>query len=324
VVHPDPHWGRAAAAGLVTGLLAIAAPQIMGVSYDSVSVILQGQLGIGVLLTIAAAKLLATAAAIGLGLPGGLIGPSLVMGAAVGGSLGVLVELWYPGGSTAHPFYAMIGMGAMMAATLQAPLAALMALLELTANPRIIFPGMLAVVTASMVASEVFGKTSIFLMLLRARGLDYRQDPVAQALRRIGVASVMDRRFVTSARRLTAEQAGTLLQSAPRWILVDGQDGPQVILRAADLARALEEGAQAVDLLAIPGERLQLAAVNLRASLQEALETLQQSAAEALCVTRVTAPGISRLYGVLTLEDIEASYRVGSAAGAGSGRRERG
>jgi CIC family chloride channel protein len=58
-------------------------------------------------------------------------------------------------------------MCAMMGATLKAPLAALMTLLELTSNPHIILPGMLAIVFSSIVVFELFKLDSAFLVLLR-------------------------------------------------------------------------------------------------------------------------------------------------------------
>ena len=83
-------------------------------------------------------------------------------------------------------------MGAMMGASLQAPLAALTAIMELTYNPGIIMPGMLTIVIAQLTASEVFGKQSLFISMLRSNGLDYDINPVMQVLRGIGVASVLD------------------------------------------------------------------------------------------------------------------------------------
>src|SRR5690554_7664377 len=71
----------------------------------------------------------------------------------------------------------MLGMGAMMGAVLQAPLAALMALMELTRNPNIILPGMLIITTASLVTSEAFGKKSLFLTILKNQGLSYQNSP---------------------------------------------------------------------------------------------------------------------------------------------------
>ena len=69
-------------------------------------------------------------------------------------------------------------------ATLQAPLAALTAILELTANPNIILPGMLALITAGLISRELFGMDSVYQVLLRARGLDYHHNPLTQALHR--------------------------------------------------------------------------------------------------------------------------------------------
>ena len=148
-------------AGLATGLIAQAVPQVPGISYDTLNDILNNHLGLHVLAALVAGKLVATAIAIGLRVPGGLIGPSLVIGGALGGVTGFLAQyLEIPTGSEA--FYAAVGMVAMMSAVLRAPLAALMALLELTANPSIIFPGMVAVVFADVVARQLLGRESIF------------------------------------------------------------------------------------------------------------------------------------------------------------------
>ncbi len=305
-----PLWLRTTLAGAVVGLLAMAVPQIMGVGYDTVSGVLLGQVGLGLLLAIAVFKLLATTMGLGLGLPGGLIGPTLVIGAAAGGALGVLGGMLNPLHASSPGFYAMVGMGAMMSATLQAPLAALMALLELTGNPNIILPGMLVVVIANMVAREVFHQESVYLALMRARGLDYRNDPVAQSLRRVGVAAVMDRSYTECPSHLERASAEQLLAENPHWLLVRDDGPPLTLLPAADLARALSESeAGEFDLLAIPARRRDLAPIHLQATLQEALETLQSSRAEVLYVQRPTAPLIQRIYGVLTREAVEENYR---------------
>lgn len=97
----------------------------------------------------------------------------------------------------------------MMGATLQAPLAALTAVFELTNNPNIILPGMLAIVTASLTASQLFGQCSIYRMLMQLRGIDYRHDPMTQALRRVGVANVMNRKVQRSIISITREKLNT-------------------------------------------------------------------------------------------------------------------
>ena len=305
-----PLWQRTTLGGALVGLCALSVPQVMGIGYDTVNSAVTGELALWLLVVITFAKLFATAAGLGLGLPGGLIGPTLVIGAVAGGAMGNLVQLYWPGELASPSFYVLIGMGAMMGATLQAPLAALTALLELTANPNIILPGMLALIAAGMVSRQGFGKESVFLILLRARGLDYRHDPVMQALRRVGVAGVMDRALHSTSPNLVRAQAQEILSATPRWILVQSQAAPPGLLPAADLARYLAESdTDDIDLAAIPAQRLEPVAVDFNASLQEALEALEQSGAEAVYIERQTAPGIRRAVGILTRAQIERSYR---------------
>ena len=154
-------------AGLVTGFLAQWAPAIMGVSYDALSRIFQSELGLQALLLLLIAKLIATAISIGVRLPGGLIGPSLILGGAVGGITELLINDWYPFYAGSAGFYAMIGMVAMMGAILRAPLAALVALIELTGNLNIILPGMIVVVTAEIATRALIGDVSAFTAMLK-------------------------------------------------------------------------------------------------------------------------------------------------------------
>ena len=307
-----PVWLRCTLAGLAVGVIAVAVPEVMGIGYDTVNQALLGHLGVLVLVAIAIGKLVATSVGLGLGRPAGLIGPPLVIGAAAGGAMGIIADDWLPGDIASPAFYAMIGMGTMMGATLQAPLAALTAMLELTANPNIILPGMLALITGCLVSRELFGKESVYIELMRASGLDYRHNPLAQTLRRIGVASVMDRKFETLPMEVMRTAASTSLASEPRWILVSVGNKPASLLPAADLARYLREDqdGETFNLNEIPAERREIAAVDFQATLQEALHLLNTTHAEALYITRRTIPGIDRVYGILTRNDIDRSYRI--------------
>ncbi|MEJ2115787.1 MAG: chloride channel protein, partial [Gammaproteobacteria bacterium] len=112
-----PTWLKFTIAGSITGLLAIVAPQIMGIGYDTVNYSLVDNIGLTLLLVIFAAKLIATACSIGLGLPAGLIGPTFVIGASLGGVLGILAQPIFPELSSSPGMYALIGMAAMMGAT---------------------------------------------------------------------------------------------------------------------------------------------------------------------------------------------------------------
>jgi CIC family chloride channel protein len=154
-------------AGLVTGSLGLAVPQILGISYDTLDAMLNGRAAFPLVLGILTAKLVATGISIGLKLPGGLIGPTLVIGAAAGSSWGFVLSDGLGMSHSGPGFYAVMGMLAVMGAALQAPLAALIALLELTANTQILLPGMLAIASADLIARMTLGQDSVFVGLLR-------------------------------------------------------------------------------------------------------------------------------------------------------------
>ncbi|MCG8325835.1 MAG: chloride channel protein [Thiotrichales bacterium] len=296
-------------AGVLVGLLAWLAPEIMGIGYDTVDRAILAEIGITLLLWIALLKLLATAICVGFSLPAGLIGPTLFMGAMLGAAVGQLMEL-APIPNSPPGFYAMLGMGAMMGATLQAPLAALIALLELTANQHIIFPGMLAIVSANLAAKELFGQGSIYRSQMREIGLDYHNDPFAQSLRKLGVASVMNTRFVLLTAQVKRERAEMVLTQQPQWLVIRTETD-KLLLPAADLARYLEEtDALEINLLEIPAQRLELAPILQQATLQQARLQLQESGAEALYVIRPLGASADRIYGIVTQQDIERGYQI--------------
>jgi CIC family chloride channel protein len=164
-------------AGLVTGVLSIWTPQIMGLSYDTLDALLKGAVELKLVAAILVAKLVATAVAVGVRIPGGLIGPTLFIGGAAGSAVGLLAATWNPVHVGSASFYALVGMVSMMGATLRAPLAALTALLELTWTPNVILPGMVTVVSAELTNRLVLGKDSVFETLIKLQ-------PVVAARRR--------------------------------------------------------------------------------------------------------------------------------------------
>ena len=187
----QPVLARMLVAGTFTGALAYFVPQVMGMGTDSILMAIEGQYAIGLLVALAFAKLFATAISVGLGMPIGLIGPTLLMGACAGSALGHISGYVLDGPTSDAGFYAMLGMGAMMSAVLQAPLAALIGLMELTHNPGIILPGMATIVIANISCSYFFKQDSVFVEVLRKQGLDYQANPITQALNHQGVISLM-------------------------------------------------------------------------------------------------------------------------------------
>ncbi len=304
-------WLRAVTAGALVGLIAIPVPAVMGIGYDTVNAAMLGEISLVPLIAIVAAKLVATALSIGLGLPGGLIAPTLVIGAAAGGAMGLLVTITF-GVTVSQGFYAMLGMGAVMGATLQAPLAALVAMLELTANPNIILPGMIAVISAVLVTRIVFGRPSVYRLLLQASGQDYRDDPIAQALRRVGVASVMDRNISRQGRKIPRATATRVVDDKRHWVVIRDGRKPIALLPATDLAHHLADSdAEIIDLMEIPAKRKDLAPITVLESLQEALEELDKTGKEVLYVTGARGGARNKIYGIITRADIEKTYRPG-------------
>ncbi|MEH6561186.1 MAG: chloride channel protein [Marinobacter sp.] len=311
---------RVIIAGALMAPVAVLVPQTMGIGYDTVNETMNGGLGFWLLLSVGVAKLVITALTVGLGMPSSIIGPTLIIGATLGGALGLVGAEIIPGHASSVGFYAMLGMGAMMGAVLQAPLAALMALLELTRNPNIILPGMLVITTATLITSEAFGKKSLFLTVLKSQGLSYQSSPVIQALRRVSVAAIMDKGILRINRQLTIEEARKALKSEPKWLVVEGKNGPTALLPAVDLARYLEdteetatgeadEPPETIDLMDIPANRRDIAPVQYQATLEEALHEFETTSAEALYVQRHVAPMIQRVYGVVLKSDIESYYQ---------------
>lgn len=258
---------RLLGAGLIAGCAGVLVPQVMGIGYDTLELAILGKASFTLLATIVVAKLLVSTTTLALGIPGGSIGPTLVMGACLGGCLGIIGNLLTPSESAAIGFYAIVCMGAMMAGVLNAPLAALLALLELTYNPGILLPAMLVIVIACVTTRMVSRLPGLFLI---GQDTDAISSPMTQALSRIGVTSVMTHDFVSHPRQLTSEAAEALLAGHPEWILIEGgdtdsdantntdenqkaaetksQDDPSAplkyILRAADLSRYLQSEIQ--------------------------------------------------------------------------------
>jgi CIC family chloride channel protein len=305
---------RTTLAGLIVGSLSIISPQIMGIGYDTVNAALVGQFSIGLLGLIIICKCLASATACGLGIPGGLIGPNLMIGACAGAAFSASIHTVFPSISY-DGFYATLGMGAMMGATLQAPLAALIALLELTANQSIILPGMIAIISAVLTERLLFKKPSIYRLLMMARGLDYRNNPIAQALRRVGVASVMDRNIVQLPEKVSLTKAEKVLEHQPNWLVVLKPNNQAFLIPALDLEvhiNSLKEESKndtQIDLLNFPAMRQIASRATTIDTLQEAHTIMQREAVDIVYISGAHGKTQKKIYGIVTDEHIERNSR---------------
>ncbi len=164
-------WGRAVAPVVIftaLGAIAIAYPQLLGNGKDLVQQVFTNHLGLALLAILLVLKPLLTAACLGSGAPGGLFTPTLTMGVLFGALLGHGWAALWPGAAIGS--YAIIGGAAVLAASMQGPLSAVVLMLELTHTADgLIVPILLAVAEATIVA-RVLGAPSIYSARLQPRG----------------------------------------------------------------------------------------------------------------------------------------------------------
>lgn len=220
-----PVFFRFSFAGLVTGALGIYLPGVLGIGYDTVNLSLTGEISLQLLLMLCLAKILATAVTSGMGMPVGIVGPSLFIGAGIGGSLGFVGASLQPELAADAGFYALLGMGGMMGALLNAPLAALIAILELAHTPEALLPGIIVIVVAALCTDQIFGQRSAVENVLQRQGISLSTHPVEQALSRIGLSAVIDTHINYLGTLISRAQLVTIAAQEPRWIVIETESG---------------------------------------------------------------------------------------------------
>ncbi len=166
----NTQWLQPTAGGLLVGLLGWFVPDVLGVGYIHVSRALNGQLALGVMALLVALKLVATATCYASGNAGGIFGPSLFIGAMMGGALGGGVHTLLPDYTGSVGAYALVGMGAVFAGIIRVPLTSVIMIFEITRDYSIIVPLMLANLTSYFISSRL-QKEPIYEALLHQDGL---------------------------------------------------------------------------------------------------------------------------------------------------------
>ncbi len=305
-----PIIARFTLAGAITGLMGIALPQVLGIGYDTLDQILSGQLAPLLLLSLMAAKIIATACSVGLGLPIGLIGPNLIIGACPGAGFGIIGAHFFPDLTSDPAFYAIIGMGACMAAVMNAPLAALLAVVELSDNISIILPALLAVVAATVTRSSLFRQQSAHQTILRHLQRDTSEDPTSQMLQATSVQTVMKRDFCRLPEQVDATQLGELRQQTATWIVVEREGNALYLLSGQEFQDLLQSTPpeNTLSLDEVDLRRWSTGGIRAGATLQEALDTLQDRAVEAVVVMDFYRGEGRAVRGILTRDTIEHFY----------------
>ncbi|MCI2282993.1 chloride channel protein [Colwellia sp. MSW7] len=199
-------------AAIITGAIGYLVPGAMGVGSGAIDVSLENNWHIGLLLSLLLAKFLMTTFALGLGIPGGIVGPIIGIGAIAGGFGGALVMQIIPGEHLGNDFILM-GMAGFMAASLNAPLAALLAVVELSGQLEVILPAMIVITVAGIISGQLFNNRSVFTMQLDVQGLVYRKPPIEKALQKVGILSLMIKNIEYTENASTKAIAGMIMSS---------------------------------------------------------------------------------------------------------------
>ncbi len=187
---PDPM--KASIGGLLVGAIGTQLPHVFGSGYGTINAALESQLPLLLLALLIVAKIIATSLTLGSGGTGGVFAPALVIGAVAGGAFGDVVHTVFPATTAGSGAYALVAMGAVLAATSHAPITAIIMIFELTQSIRIIPPLMTSCVIATLVAIYL-RRESIYTMKLVERGLDLFAEKDPNVLRSLFVRDLVDR-----------------------------------------------------------------------------------------------------------------------------------
>ena len=235
--------------GLCVGLVALKLPQILGVGYDTVEAMLRDvQFSLLLLLTLLVVKLGLTAISLGSGLVGGLFAPAMFLGATLGAAYGKVLPFVFPMFATsiaAPPAYAMVGMAAVLAASVNAPLTSILLLFEMTRDYRIVLP-LMAAVGFSVWLANLFKSNPAQpsnLQQIEAKGEPAANSTVykQEILRSLSVSEAMQLSFLQIADSLPLLDAGLqLIQNQRHSALVVNVDQQFVgIITLQDINRAI-------------------------------------------------------------------------------------
>lgn len=219
-----PRWIFPPLSGLLIGAVALAFPQVLGVGYHGINQLLGGQILWTVAALLLALKLALTALNIEFGGFGGIIAPSLFIGAMLGGVIhGLTGQL----GWTLDPtVFVLVGMGTVLAGMNGIPLTAFLLLIEMTGNYDLVLPMMVAVSAATLVIQFLVGERSLYFYKLRkARLLDDDLDPAALLAGRRALELARDQRPTVAASARLQDILGEFARHDLKDLVVLDDDG---------------------------------------------------------------------------------------------------
>jgi len=307
------------AGGLFVGLLAWWIPGLLGVGYSAVGQALNGRMAWRLMVVLLALKLPATALCYASGNPGGIFGPSLFLGAMLGGSIGSLSHSLFPEMTGPPGAYALVGMGTAFAGIIRTPMTSVLMIFELTRDYSIIVPLMISNLLSYWVARRLI-RTPIYEQLAAQDGVHLPKPPDERAEHELEVRDAM--RPVALLLDPDMEVAEASLYPGKHFLV--GRAGQLWgIVSAEDLFQAPGH-ARLAELLPLPPDKMSSPPSALLPHMHpdHPLDlALHRFGATGLSILPVTDRMHSRtLLGELTLQDLLDAYRR-KAAGERQHRR---
>jgi chloride channel protein, CIC family len=305
-------WMQPVAGGVLVGVLGWFVPAVLGVGYGYVSQALNGQMLIGTMALLVCLKMVATATCYSSGNAGGIFGPSLFIGAMMGGAVGGAAHLLMPDYTGSVGAYALVGMGAAFAGIIRVPLTSVIMIFEVTRDYSIIVPLMIANLISYYISSRL-QEEPIYEALQHQDGIRLpagareREEPltVAQAYR-AGALSLRAEMRIQEAAAAVGRDPGA-------WpVLDEGGLRGMLSLDQLDAAMNANRGEEPIRVLVPePGPLLTLMDENFPHvhtdhPLDMAMRRLADTGWQALPV--VSRENVRGLHGTISLADILAAY----------------
>ena len=195
---PVPRWMVLLGGLAAVGVLDVVAPANRSDGYDVINQALAGHLSWTLMAPLAAAKIVGSSLSLGCGAPGGVFGPIFFIGAMTGGSFRAVSALLLPGLTGPRGSYALVGLGAFLAAATHAPLTAIFLLFEMTQSYAVAVPALITTIVGLVIATRLEPE-SIDTLGLTAEGKSLHPTADRLVLDRIPVETVYRREFETVA-----------------------------------------------------------------------------------------------------------------------------
>lgn len=302
-------WLQPAIGGLTVGLMGWFLPQILGVGYDYVDRVLGGDFPIRTVALLAVLKIIATPVCYSSGNAGGIFGPSLFIGAMIGGATGGVAHSLLPEFTATPGAYALVGMGAAFAGIVRTPLTSVIMIFEMTRDYSIIVPLMISNLISFFISRQLQPEP-IYEALALQEGVYLPTAESREELTGTRVHEVMRSGAPLLPLETTLENARQFLkrEESNSWPAGD-QNGVAGVIRRGQLES--QAGAQPVktvrDIIP-PGSDYPY--VHSDHPLSYALERMRDAGIDALPV--VSRGDIREILGVVTLARILKTYGVGA------------